>query len=87
MISYSQKAEMELLTLLGQSDDEAFTEIYNRYWRKLFVTAANWINNLEEAEEIVQDIFTSLWRKRGTLNLYHLKPHLLFPLIHISGGV
>lgn len=66
---YSQKTEIELLTQLGQSDESAFTEIYNRYWQKLFVIAAKRLNNLEEAEEIVQDIFTALWVRRFSLDL------------------
>ncbi len=69
MRSYSQKTDIELVTLLSLSDEEAFTEIYNRYWRKLFTLAANRIKNLEEAEEIIQDIFTSLWNRRAKLNL------------------
>jgi len=69
MHSYANRKDADLLVLLAKSDEGAFTEIYNRYWQKLFVLAANRINNLEEAEEIVQDIFTSLWRKRGTLNI------------------
>jgi len=63
----SEKTDIELLVLLSNSDGEAFTEIYNRYWRKLFVIAANRIKNLEDAEEIVQDIFTSLWKRRTEL--------------------
>jgi len=69
MSTYCQKTDIELLTLLAGSDEEAFTEIYNRYWRKLFVIAANRIKNLEDAEEIVQDIFTSLWNRRNEIVL------------------
>ncbi len=69
MRSYAQKTDAELLALLRQSDERAFTELYDRYWKRLFVVAAKRINNLEDAEEIVQDIFTALWRRRETLSL------------------
>ena len=59
-----------LLDLIRQEDDRAaFSELYNRYWEKLFLLAANALNSPEEAEECVQDIFCSLWNRRHTLQL------------------
>ncbi|MBE8721846.1 RNA polymerase sigma-70 factor [Sphingobacterium pedocola] len=69
MRSYSNHTDVELLSLLIQSDAVAFTEIYNRYWKKLFVLAANRMHNLEDAEEVVQDIFTSLWNRRDKVEI------------------
>lgn len=65
--SFSQTDENELLDLLNQGESRAFTEIYNRYWKKLFTIAANKLDNLAEAEELVQDIFTELWNRNGKL--------------------
>ena len=67
--SLSLYTEKELLSLFSKSDDAAFTEIYNRYWNKLFSVAANKLNNLAEAEEVVQDIFLDLWKRRKELNI------------------
>ncbi|PRD57163.1 RNA polymerase sigma-70 factor [Sphingobacterium gobiense] len=69
MIIYRDLTDNELYLHLHQDDESAFTEIYNRFWKKLFTIAANRIGNLEEAEEIVQDIFTSLWNKRSDMVL------------------
>ncbi len=69
MLLYTQKTDIDLFMLLKMDDKQAFTELYNRYWKKLFVIAANRISNLEDAEEIVQDIFTALWRRRESLVL------------------
>lgn len=69
MSAHVHRNDEELLTLLAQGNEGAFTEIYNRYWKKLFVIAAGRINSLEEAEEIVQDIFTKLWMRRANLNV------------------
>jgi RNA polymerase sigma-70 factor (family 1) len=76
MGSYHSLTDIELTGLLQQGDVMAFTEIYNRYWKKLFAVAGNKIRDLDEAEEIVQDIFVSLWARReqlritGTLSAY-----------------
>jgi RNA polymerase sigma-70 factor (family 1) len=69
MYNYSILDDKELTGLLQANDGHAFTEIYNRYWKKLFSIAANKIKDLDEAEEIVQDIFVSLWNRRGNLSV------------------
>src|SRR5690606_8759561 len=69
MLNYNDAPDNDLLLLLKSDDEAAFTTLYNRYWKKLFVVASYRVGNLEEAEEIVQDIFTSLWDRRNTLVL------------------
>ena len=64
-------ADTELLSLLKQSNDEAFTEIYSRYWDKLIVVAMHRLGNIEEAREVVQTVFCNLWRKRASLEISH----------------
>ena len=64
-------ADDDLLLLLKQSNDEAFTEIYLRYWDKLIVVAMHRLGNIEEAREVVQTVFCNLWRKRASLEISH----------------
>jgi len=54
----------ELLQLMSGDDQEAFTMIYDRYWQELFVTAAKALRSRQEAEDVVQDVFFSLWHRR-----------------------
>jgi len=67
--SYIEKSDLELINLMKQHDQAAFTEIYHRYWKKLFTVAANKIQDLEEAREIVQNVFISLWNRREQLEI------------------
>jgi RNA polymerase sigma-70 factor (family 1) len=77
MYNYNILNDKELTCLLQAGDEHAFTEIYNRYWKKLFSIAANKIKDLDEAEEIVQDIFISLWKRRNELGVIDtLSPYL-----------
>ena len=77
MCNYNILNDKELTNLLQEGDEHAFTEIYNRYWSKLFSIAANKIKDLTEAEEIVQDIFVSLWKRRSELSVIGtLSPYL-----------
>ena len=68
MIAYHDN---QLLLLLKSDDEAAFTEIYHRYWQKLFIVAMHRLANAEEAREIVQDIFCNLWKRRQSLQLDH----------------
>ena len=61
--------EKELLTLLRNGDEDAFTRIYNLYWKRCFFIAAQKLQNLSEAEELVQDLFLDLWKRREELNI------------------
>jgi RNA polymerase sigma-70 factor (ECF subfamily) len=65
-----------LLRLLQASDEHAFRELYQRYWKKLFTTACYKLKSKEAAEEIVQNIFVSLWEKRATLQVESLENYL-----------
>lgn len=71
MRKYNQYVDEELVELLRTHDRKAFTALYERYWERLFHTAAHALENKEEAEECVQDIFFSLWSRRETLMLKH----------------
>ncbi|GGC32115.1 DNA-directed RNA polymerase sigma-70 factor [Parapedobacter defluvii] len=61
--------DKELVTKLRQDDEAALSEIYERYWDRLFVVAANRLGDPQEAEECVQDVLYKLWRLRETLHI------------------
>jgi RNA polymerase sigma-70 factor (family 1) len=63
--------DQELIALIAQDNMEAFTKLYQRYWDKIFAVAMHRLGDVEEAEEIVQEIFLSLWARRHTLQLTH----------------
>lgn len=65
-----------LLKFLRISDDLAFKEIYLRYWKRLYYSVLNKINNKEIAEDIVQGVFTDLWEKRDTSSIQILHAYL-----------
>ncbi|MGY0041302.1 RNA polymerase sigma factor [Pedobacter sp. NJ-S-72] len=67
--SYDVLSDNELATLITTDDEAAFNEIYKRYWERLYVAARHRISDSYEAEEIVQDIFCNLWRKRNSFEL------------------
>ncbi len=71
MALYSGHTDEQLLQLLQNSSEAAFTELYDRYWEKMLVRANMQLESPEDAEEILQDIFIRLWKRRETIVLRH----------------
>lgn len=69
MALYNTYSDSELVALLQSNDQQAFTELYVRYWDKLFYLAGKKLDNLSEAEHMVQDVFMDLWKRRLTLDI------------------
>ena len=59
----------ELAVLLKEGNHSAYTELYRRYNRILFVHAYKRLRDQEQARDIVQEFFTVLWIKRESLYL------------------
>ncbi|MFY0255196.1 RNA polymerase sigma-70 factor [Chitinophaga sp. 30R24] len=68
-VAYHNYSDVLLLQLLKQDNKEAFTVIYNRYWEKLLVYVMNAVKVQSEAEDIVQELFVSLWKRRKELSI------------------
>lgn len=51
----------ELLCRIADKNEAAFTELYSRYWQKLFAIAYNRLQDRESAEDAVHDVFAALW--------------------------
>ena len=61
-------SDAELVDLLKSGDQTAYTEIYDRYILILLNHAYNKTRNREEAKDVVQEVFTTLWAKRENFN-------------------
>ena len=73
---YTSYTSDELLVLLAKNDEAAFTEIYDRFWKKLFAIAYNRIKESDLAEDIVHDVFASLWANRNRSKIETLENYL-----------
>ncbi|GAA4780098.1 RNA polymerase sigma-70 factor [Olivibacter ginsenosidimutans] len=59
----------ELFVLLKEGSAPAFEMLYRRYWKEMLVVASYRVPRIADAEEIVQDIFVSLWDRRRDLSI------------------
>jgi RNA polymerase sigma-70 factor (ECF subfamily) len=65
-----------LLELLKKGSAEAFEEIFRKYWHSLYLKARAKTMSHDEAEEIVQSIFSTLWERRTVTFITHLSFYL-----------
>lgn len=72
----STKNEQKLLCLMQQGDKEAFGSLYHTYWHDLYCTAFKRLQNRQQAEDIVEEVFISLWERRAELQIDTLAAYL-----------
>jgi RNA polymerase sigma-70 factor (ECF subfamily) len=60
--------EAELVSLLMAGFEPALAELFRRYEVKLYTYVYKFSKNQELAEEILQDVFVSLWEFRETID-------------------
>lgn len=58
-----------LLKALQSGDEQAFNTLFTLYWKKLYAVAFHRLNDESEADDLVQELFVSLWEKRENIFL------------------
>lgn len=69
MPDYSQISDSDLQHLLMTGDPHAFTEIYDRYKGVLYQHGLNMLKDRDEAKDILQELFTSIWTNRDSIQI------------------
>ncbi|ARS41931.1 hypothetical protein CA265_20645 [Sphingobacteriaceae bacterium GW460-11-11-14-LB5] len=69
MLIYSTHKDSELYDLLKQGDKNAFVEIFERYYNLLIIYADKKLRNRQEAEDVVQEVYVSLWNRHESINI------------------
>lgn len=66
-MSYKHHNDQELTDLLRAGDSQAYAEIYHRYHAALYIHAFKRLQLREECRDLVHELFTTLWIKRGEI--------------------
>lgn len=76
--------EEELLLSLKKGDAAAFATLYKLFRPQLVIEAYQKVRNRQEAEDIVQEIFTSLWQRRRELCISISLKHYLHRAVQLQ---
>ena len=66
----------ELVILLTQGDEAAFSEIYERYWLKLYNESHKRLKDEAISADVIQDVFADLWLNREDREIGNLAAYL-----------
>ncbi|RTY83692.1 RNA polymerase sigma-70 factor [Flavobacterium sp. ZB4P23] len=70
-------SDTELQTRLQHQDQLAFGILFDRYWKRLYTYAFKIYKEEAICEDIVQEIFISLWEKSANTSIENLEGYLL----------
>ncbi len=82
MPAFAAYTDCELLAAIRNDEEKAFAELFKRHWRRVHSMAYSKVRSKEVTEEIVQDLFISLWDKRGSLSINNLPSYLFTAVKH-----
>lgn len=63
---YTRYNDEQLIRLITEAQEEALSQLYERYNRLVFSLAFTIVNDRATAEEITLDVFMRIWQKAGT---------------------
>lgn len=75
-VNLHKESDHDLFVRLKQGDQLAFEEIYLRYWGGLFRAAYKRLPEKEKCQDLIQNVFLSLWSRRETLEIKNLQAYL-----------
>ncbi|MET3879639.1 RNA polymerase sigma-70 factor [Chitinophaga sp. OAE865] len=62
---------------LADGDRDLFNDLYKRYWEKLFIVANKHLKDAVAAEDVVHDVFLSLWNNRKKVEIGQFENYLV----------
>lgn len=78
MSKYSYMTDFELAEQIAGQDHAAFTELYERHWKSLFIYVRSILQDSDEASDVVQNVFTTIWNRASKLQINtNVKGYLL----------
>jgi len=69
MTFVNKYTDVDLVKRLQEGEEEALTIIYKAYWEIMYLAAYNLVKDRSVCEDIVQEVFISLWQRRAKLQI------------------
>ena len=76
--------DRNIVEALRQGDEQVFETIFRTYYERLCNYANTILNDMDEAEEMVQGAFLTVWEKHDTLEIHTSVKSYLYRAVHNS---
>lgn len=73
--------DQEICAVLCSKNQQGMNLLFDAYYKRLVVWADTFLRDLNLAEDVVQDLFVSIWKDKIYLNF---KPETLASFLHVS---
>jgi RNA polymerase sigma-70 factor (ECF subfamily) len=83
----AQESDVLLLKAIAARDEAALAELYDRYRTILFGQLMRILNNREEAEDVLQEVFLQVWRKAADFDESRGRPFTWLVTLARSRGI
>lgn len=83
----AQENDVELLKAIAARDEAALAQLYDRYRTILFGLLMRILNNREEAEDVLQEVFLQVWRKAADFDESRGRPFTWLVTLARSRGI
>lgn len=77
-----QLSEQEYWQLISEGDKTAFEHVFKTWYQPLCNYGCSVIKDMDEAEEIVQNVFFNIWNKRQSLGITTSIKSYLYRAVH-----
>ncbi len=64
-----KKADKNIIKKISKGDLSAFEKLFKDYYEELCYFADRYLNDMDQAEEVVQDTFFVIWQNRDKINV------------------
>ena len=83
----AQENDVALLHAIAAKDEAALAQLYDRYRVILFGLLMRILNNREEAEDVLQEVFLQVWRKAADFDESRGRPFTWLVTLGRSRGI
>ena len=83
----AQQDDVKLLKAIAARDEAALAQLYDRYRVILFGLLMRILNNREEAEDVLQEVFLQVWRKAEDFDENRGRPFTWLVTLARSRGI
>lgn len=75
-------SDPEIVTAIRQGDEKAFEQTFRKFYERLCSYACSLLKDEEEAEEVVQTVFLTIWEKKADLEITLSLKSYLYRAVH-----
>lgn len=77
-----QLSDTQILIAIGQGDEGVFEQVFRKHYNGLCTYGRSILRDADEAEEIVQTVFVSIWEKRNEIEITQSLKSYLYRAVH-----